>query len=246
MGKLFAGIFLTATLLFGTDVDAIIKKVEEQMRGKTSHAVYTMEIETPRWKRTVEIEGWSKGKETSFMHIDAPKKDRGITFLKLDNEMWQYVPSIERIIKIPPSMMLQSWMGSDFTNDDLVKESSMEDDYHAKLLDETDAAWTVQLVPKEEAAVVWGKIVLTIDKITYVPGREEFYDELGEMVRTMTFADVKQTDDGRYYAGKMTIEPLEEEKKGNKTVLLVDSIEFDKPLDPDLFTKRALRRMSKR
>lgn len=246
MGRIISGLFLFAALAWGTDVDAIIKKVEEQMRGKTSHAVYTMVIQTSRWKRTVKIEGWSKGKEVSFMHIDAPKKDRGITFLKLDNEMWQYVPRIERIIKIPPSMMLQSWMGSDFTNDDLVKESSMEDDYHAKMLDETDAAWTVQLIPKEEAAVVWGKIVLTIDKSTFVPGREEFYDELGEMVRTMTFEDVKQTDDGRYYAAKMTIEPLEEEKKGNSTVLLVDSIEFDKPLDPDLFTKRALRRMSKR
>ena len=245
MIRWIGGVLAAAVALWSAEVDDIIKRVEDQMRGETNRGSYEMIVETPRWKRTIKMEGWAKGKEKSFIHITYPMKDKGITFLKLDNEMWQYVPRIERTIKIPPSMMLQSWMGSDFTNDDLVKESSMEDDYDASLLEEDDTVWRIRLIPKEEAAVVWGKLIVDVQKATYVPVKEEFYDEDGEMVRVMRFSDIKKLDD-RYIATTMVIEPLTEDKQGNRTIMHLQDMEYNVPIDDGIFTERALRQMSKR
>ncbi|MCI5132049.1 MAG: outer membrane lipoprotein-sorting protein, partial [Candidatus Electrothrix sp. EH2] len=107
----------------------IIKKVEDNLNGKTAEMKITMTVKTKRAERTMKMQSWSVGKDKSFIKILYPGKDKGITFLKMDNSMWQYVPRIEKTIKIPASMMLQSWMGSDFSNDDLVRESSISEDY---------------------------------------------------------------------------------------------------------------------
>lgn len=148
---------LLPTISFAKDTADIIRKVEDNLNGKTAVMKISMAVKTKRTQRTMKMESYSIGKEKSFIKILYPGKDKGITFLKIDNTMWQYVPRIEKTIKIPASMMLQSWMGSDFTNDDLVKESSISEDYTTTLLGETKDVYQVELRPTEEAAVVWGK-----------------------------------------------------------------------------------------
>ena len=139
---------------------------------------------------------WSEGTEKSFILMLAPARDKGVTFLKIGREMWNYIPRINRVIKIPPSMMLQSWMGSDFTNDDLVKESSVVDDYtHEFLGREEEAgfdAYKVALTPKPTAPVVWAKIVEWIRVDDYVPLKAEYYNERGELIRTLVFLDIEE------------------------------------------------------
>jgi outer membrane lipoprotein-sorting protein len=203
-----------------------------------------MIVTSKRGKRTVKIESWSKGNNKSFIKILYPNKDRGITFLKIDNQMWQYIPKIERTIKIPPSMMLQSWMGSDFTNDDMVKESSLEEDYKAKLLSRTVNSATIELIPKEDAAVVWGKIIIDVDLNNAVPVREIFYDDMMKKVRVMTFSNIEQHGTHRVPM-VMELKPLEASKKQNSTKIIFDKVNFDAKIDPSYFTKQALKRYSR-
>jgi outer membrane lipoprotein-sorting protein len=203
-----------------------------------------MIVKSRRWERTVRFKAWSDGKDKSFIVITYPKKDKGSTFLRIKTDMWQYVPKIEKTIKIPPSMMLQSWMGSDFTNDDLVKESSVVNDYTHALLREEEQAYVVESVPRPDAAIVWGKIIQWIDKKKFVPVKDEFYDEDGLMVRRILYNDVKQLPD-RYYPMRWEVEPLTEEKKGHKTTIIISEIELNMPIEEDVFTMRALKDYSR-
>ena len=143
------------------DVKAIVKQADEKFRGQSSQGTISMTIQRPSWSRTIAMKNWTLGTEYSLIYITEPVKERGQVFLKRDNEMWNWVPSIERMIKIPPSMMMQSWMGSDFSNDDLVKESSLVKDYEHKLLGKEPIegynCYKIELIPHEDAAVVWGK-----------------------------------------------------------------------------------------
>jgi len=142
------GIFLLlSVLLFANEAEDIVRKVDHNMRGKNVYMKMHMTIKTKNHQRTMGMESWSEGKKKSFVKITSPSKDRGITFLSLNGQMWQYVPKIERVIKIPPSMMLQNWMGSDISNDDVVKQSSIVDDYNAKLLSKKGNIATVELIP---------------------------------------------------------------------------------------------------
>ena len=179
MKRLVLFILLLGSISLALDVKEIIQKSDDLMRGKTSYGELIMETRTPRWTRSISMQSWSEGTTKSFILITAPVRDKGTTFLKINNEMWQYVPKVEKIIKIPPSMMLQSWMGSDFTNDDLVRESSIVEDYNCKLLAEEPARYKIELIPKPDAAVTWGKIIYYIAKVTFVPLRADFYDEEG-------------------------------------------------------------------
>src|SRR5271157_4492230 len=120
----------------GLSADEIIKKADEKNRGLSSQGTLTMTVIRPDWTRTITMNSWSEGRDYSMVIITAPAKDKGQVFLKLKTEMWNWVPSIDKTIKLPPSMMLQSWMGSDFTNDDLVKQSSIVVDYIHKLISE--------------------------------------------------------------------------------------------------------------
>ncbi|MDD4033648.1 MAG: outer membrane lipoprotein-sorting protein, partial [Bacteroidales bacterium] len=146
-----------------TDIREIVRKSDEKFRGKSSTGTFSMTIQRPSWSRTLSMKSWNLGTEYSLIYVTAPAKEKGQVFLKRNNEMWNWVPSIERMIKIPPSMMMQSWMGSDFTNDDLVKESSIVNDYTHKLIgEETIEGYTcykIKLIPLEEAPVVWGKVL---------------------------------------------------------------------------------------
>ena len=225
-------------------VTEIVRKRDKVMRGETCFGRYEMIVQSPRWKRTVKFKAWSEGKDKSFIVITYPKKDTGVTFLRVKTDMWQYVPKIEKTIKIPPSMMLQSWMGSDFTNDDLVKESSIVNDYTHTLLKEEAKVYVVESLPEPDAAVVWGKIIQRIDKEKFVPVRDEFYDEDGVLVRRIFYDDVKKLP-GRYYPMRWMVEPLTEEKKGHKTIIIVNEIKLDIPIEEDVFTMRALKEYSR-
>ena len=225
-------------------VEEIVQKKDDLMRGESSFGQYEMIVTSPRWERTVRFKAWSEGKDKSFIVIAYPKKDKGATFLRIKTDMWQYVPKIEKTIKIPPSMMLQSWMGSDFTNDDLAKESSIANDYTHTLLREEEKAYVIESLSKPAAAVVWGKIIQWVDKEKFVPAKDEFYDEDGALVRRLLYDDVKKLPD-RYYPMQWTVEPLTEEKKGHKTTIIVSEIELNTPVGEDVFTIRALKEYSR-
>ena len=221
----------------------IIKKVEENLNGKTAEMKLTMKVKTKRAERTMKMQSWSVGNDKSFIKILYPGKDKGITFLKLDNSMWQYVPRIEKTIKIPASMMLQSWMGSDFSNDDLVRESSISEDYTVKLVGETDEVFTAELLPTEEAAVVWGKIIMEISKQYYLPTKVRYFDEEGILIRELAYTKVKPFGE-RFYPTEWLMEPKEPEKEGHRTFIQISDAVFDGQVSESYFTKRALKRYS--
>lgn len=243
MKYLLSLLIITLTLQANEAKD-IIKKLEKNLRGDYMYSTMSMIVTSKRGKRTVKIESWSEGNDKSFIKILYPKKDRGITFLKIDNQMWQYIPKIERTMKIPPSMMLQSWMGSDFTNDDMVKESSLEEDYHAKLLSKSSNSATLELIPKEDAAVVWGKIIIDVDLKNAVPIKETFYDDMMKKVRVMTFSKIQQHG-SHMVPMVMELIPLDPNKKYNRTKIIFKKVNYDKKIDPSYFTKQALKRYSR-
>jgi len=240
-----SSILFLASLSERTDESAreIIQKADEMMRGKTMYGEYSMTITRPEWQRSMRFKFWSEGTERSFILMLAPAKDKGVTFLKLGREMWNYIPKINREVKVPPSMMLQSWMGSDFTNDDLVKESSVVDDYHHSLLareqEQGFDAYKVLLKPKPEAAVVWDSIIEWIRAKDYIPLRAQYFNQRGELIRTLIFSDIKHLG-GRTIPAKMEL--IEEKKPGRKTTMVLEDASFDKPIKKSTFSKQFLRR----
>ena len=245
---MFVKILLFVSLLFALSVNAqseaetIIQKVDKNMRGKSVYMQMRMKIHSLHHTREMQMQTWAKGSKKSFVKTIYPPKDRGITFLSLNNQMWQYVPKIERVIKIPPSMMLQNWMGSDITNDDMVKQSSIVDDYTPKIIKKEGKRVTLELIPHEDAAVVWGKIVSTIDTTHYTNLKDVFYDEDAEVVRTFTYSKVKQF--GNYYIPTYwKIEP--KDKKGSFTEIFLDDVKYDADISSGYFKKSALKRFSR-
>lgn len=223
----------------------ILDKVEKLLWGKTIQGNYEMTIKTPRWQRTLALRLWMDRPTRSFVRVTAPAKEAGIGSLRIGNEMWNYLPTVERTIKIPPSMMLQPWMGSDFTNDDLVKESSIVNDYTHKVSQPGDSrqdgtdVLRIDSTPKPDAAVVWGKIVYWIRKKDYIPIKEEFYNERGELVRVLTFSDVRPIG-GRVMPTRWEMRPVT--KEGNLTAVVLKDAVFDQPVNPEIFTQRNLQK----
>ncbi|HSQ29656.1 MAG TPA: outer membrane lipoprotein-sorting protein [Gemmatimonadaceae bacterium] len=219
----------------------IVDRAETAIWGKTLQAHLTMSVATPRWTRTLELTAWIERPRRSFIRILAPPKEAGIGSLRIGAEMWNYLPTVERTIKIPPSMMLQPWMGSDFTNDDLVKESSLLNDYTHRTTGTDTAAgapvYVVQSTPKPDAAVVWGKIVTHVRRADFLPVREEYYDERGTLVRVMTFSDIKMLG-GRLVPTRWEMRPTA--KPGNVTTVVMSRATFDAPISSDIFTQRNL------
>ncbi len=217
----------------------IIKKVEDTLRGKSSTGEMEMTVIKKEWTRTLRFRFWEKGKDKTLIVILSPAKERGMATLKLGKNVWNYLPSIERTIKLPPSMMGQSWMGSHFTNDDLVKEYSLERDYNAKLVREDAEKYYLILYPKETAAVVWGKIEVEVKKRIYVPLRAVYYDERGEKIRELVYSDIRKVG-RRYFPFHWVLHPLK--KPGEKTELKIIKIKFDVPIPDKIFTLRYLKR----
>ena len=219
----------------------VIDRAETALWGKTLQSQLTMTVTTPRWTRTLELAAWIERPRRSFIRISAPAKEAGIGSLRIGGEMWNYLPTVERTIKIPPSMMLQPWMGSDFTNDDLVKESSLLNDYtHRNVGADTTAGapvYVIESIPKPDAAVVWGRIVMRVRRADFLPVREEFYDERGTLVRVMTFSDIK-TLGGRTIPTRWEMRPTA--KPGNVTTIVMTRAIYDQPIASDVFTQRNL------
>ena len=167
----------------------IIEKSDAKLRGESSYSEITITIVRPKWQKTMTMKSWSVGTDYSVSLVTSPAKEKGSVFLKRKNEVWNYLPSLERTIKLPPSMMTQSFMGTDLTNDDLVKQSSMVVDYSHKILEEETLeglkCWKLELLPNEEATVVWGKLIVWIDQLDYMQLKVEFYDEDEELVNLM-------------------------------------------------------------
>ncbi len=222
------------------DVDSLVHEVDVLYRAKSAYATVEMEIVTPHWQRTLSMDTWSEGLKKTFIRITAPAREKDVATLRVDNEMWNYLPKANKVMKIPPSMMAGSWMGSDFTNDDLVKESSFFDDYSYGLF-EPDSAdpdlWYIKCIPHENVAVVWGSVVIAIRKQGHIPVWQKYYDEKGNLMRVMTYSDVR-TVDGRTIP--MTLEMVPQNKAGHKTIIRYLELEFNVKLDPEIFSLRNL------
>jgi outer membrane lipoprotein-sorting protein len=243
---------LTAALLVGYSASIgsaeeltateIVKKMDQLLRGKTSVGTYEMTVVTPNWERTLRMDAWSIGNEMTFIRITSPAKEAGVGSLRIETNMWDYLPKVERIIKIPPSMMMQPWMGSDFTNDDLVKESSVVKDYTHELLGKEDIdgfnAYKIALIPKPDAPVVWGKVIAYVRASDFVPLREEYYTEKGKLVRVLTFSDIKKMDD-RVIPTTWVMQPVDD--PGKHTMLKIEKIVFNQSIPENVFTLENLK-----
>jgi hypothetical protein len=220
----------------------VVKKTTDKMRGITSHAQLTIQTVRPTWSREMKVKTWTKGEKYAMILIESPAKEKGVAFLKRGKEVWNWIPSLERSIKLPPSMMSQSWMGTDFTNDDLVKESSMVDDYQHTFQGDTvigqRTCYVIKMIPKPEAAIVWGMLIVCIDKTDFIELHTKFYDEDGKIINTMNGYDIEMMD-GRLIPTRMEMIPAN--KRGQKTILIYSTIYYDKPLPDEFFTLQQLK-----
>ncbi|MEH6583984.1 MAG: outer membrane lipoprotein-sorting protein [Halioglobus sp.] len=223
------------------DARQIIEKAMEQSRGKTSYAEMTMIIHRPDWERSMSMQGWTEGTELSLMRVTAPAKDAGNGTLLKDDNMWSYAPKINRVIKVPSSMMNQSWMGSDLSNKDISKSTDIIDQYEHTLLEtktiDGHEVYVIQSVPHEDAAVVWGKEVLTV-RDDYLLLRQEYWDQDDVLVKTFETLEIK-TFDGREVGSVLRMQEVE--KPGQWTEMQVEDSQFDIPLPANLFTLSSLR-----
>ncbi len=243
MNKLLSSIVL---IIFcsaqAQDASGIIKLSEDHLRGETSTAEISVEVVRRLWSRSIDIKVWSLGYDYSMILMQAPIRDKGTVYLKRKKEIWNWQPKIKKIIKLPPSMMMQSWMGSDFTNDDLVKESSILFDYTNKIIGDTLllglSCYIIELIPKLDAPVVWGKIKLFIDIKNYIQLATEFYDEDGYLINKMKVSEIK-TFGNRLLPSILTMTSVEE--KGQKTILRYKYIDFDIGINEDFFTKENMK-----
>lgn len=238
-------LFTTVFIVFQTtaqDAGLIVQKADEKMRGNTSQATIVIKTIRPAWSREMEVRTWMKGSELAMILIQLPVKDKGIVFLKRGREVWNWMPSLERTIKLPPSMMSQSWMGTDFTNDDLVKESSIVNDYNHSIIGDTlidnRSSYIISMIPKPEAAIVWGKLIMCIDKLEFMELHTRFYDEDGSLINTMNAYDAKIMD-GRLIPTRLEMIPAD--KRNQKTVMIYKSILYNKPIDDGFFTTERMK-----
>ncbi len=238
LSNMLAFNFLIPPQAHALDIKALIRYVEQQYHGSSSYALTTMQMRTANWERTLDMESWALGQDYFMVRILQPAKERGVATLKRDVEVWNYLPKIDRTIKVPPSMMGGSWMGSHITNDDLVKANHIEEDYIFRLLEETSEYWLVEGIARPTAAVVWGKIVYRIRKQPKVPEQIDYYDEEQILVRSFHFEDVRKID-GRDVPMLMTVTPLD--KPEEQTILRYNKLDFDVPIDKSFFNLRSLK-----
>jgi len=228
----------------GLSATELIQRMDSKLRGAQSRADITMTIVRPSWERSIRMKTWSLGTEYSMILITEPARDQGIAYLKRDNEIWNWVPNIGRTIKLPPSMMMQSWMGSDFTNDDLVRESSVVTDYTHSFGEDANIdgyqTYQVILTPKPDAPVVWGEVRTWVTREEYIQLKTEFYDEEGYLVSTMQASEIKDFQ-GRKLASRMEMIPLDE--PGNKTILTYNDLSFEEAITESFFNVQQMRRL---
>lgn len=238
-------LLMTSSLIVqAQDATEIVKRADEKMRGESSRAEITMEIIRPTWSRSISMKAWSLGMDYSLILVTAPARDEGTAYLKRGNEIWNWLPDINRTIKMPPSMMSQSWMGSDFSNNDLVEESSIVTDYNHTLTGDSTLsgydAYKIEMIPKPQAPVVWGKVVSYITKDEYLQLRTEFYDEDMQLIKIMEGSEIEEMG-GRTIPTKMEMIPVD--KEGQKTVLHYEDIEFNIDVTDRFFSIQNMKRI---
>ncbi|MGI9273035.1 MAG: outer membrane lipoprotein-sorting protein [Woeseiaceae bacterium] len=238
-----AVLFVLPATSFGQDPDAttIVREAVNQWRGVASDGVMTMVIHRPKWERTMTMRAWTKGDEKSLVRVLEPAKDRGNGTLTDDNSMWSYSPKVNRVIKVPSSMMGQSWMGSDFSNKDVARADDIIDEYDHTIIgvEEIDGitVYEIQSIPHEDAAVVWGREVLRI-RSDYVVVTHQFFDQDGELVKQLTTLEIGEKG-GRTIAIRQRMAKIETPDEW--TQIQVDAIEYDVDLNDSLFTLSNLR-----
>jgi outer membrane lipoprotein-sorting protein len=243
MALVLATGLLPAYLLADEPIDAkaLVRSAMDHWRGSNSYSEMTMTIHRPQWQRSMSMRGWSEGDKLSLVRVTEPKKDAGNGTLLKDNDMWTFSPKINRIIKIPSSMMNQGWMGSDFSNKDISKSTDILDQYEHVLTAQTEqdghTVYTIEATPHEDAAIVWGKEVLKI-RDDYVLVEQQYWDQDGVMVKSMLAREIKQLG-GRPVASILRMGKVESPDEW--TEMTVSDIEFDISLPNGVFTLSNLR-----
>ncbi|TVP60511.1 MAG: outer membrane lipoprotein-sorting protein [Gemmatimonadales bacterium] len=252
VGVALCMILLATTMAAGPSIAAaqtspdeareIVRHVDDLLRGESSRGMVRMEVVTERWTRTMEMEMWSLGQDYSLVRVLSPSREAGTATLKVERDIWNYLPRVDRTIKVPGSGMGGSWMGSHFTYDDLVRESSMVDDYEIEVSFEGERAgtelWEFTLVPQPEAPVVWSRLELDVRTDDRMPLEARYFDDRGELARTMSFSEFR-TMDGRLVPTRLSMHP--EDKPGERTTLLYQELEFDTGLTSSFFSLQRLR-----
>ena len=237
----FIVFFANCVSALNLDPKKILDDVDDLYRSNASHGILTLSVTTVNWQRTLTLEQWSKGKDKSLFKILKPKKEKGLATLRVDKNVWNYMPKVKRVVKIPSSMMSSSWMGSHFTNDDLVKQSRMADDYTFSItfegMQDGKAIIEVTCLPNKEAAVVWGKVEVVVYADDYLPLRMIYYDEDLFLSRTLEFTNIEMMD-GKMIPTMMNMIPADE--PGESTTVKWEEIQFDVTIDDDFFSLRKL------
>ncbi|UOY05493.1 outer membrane lipoprotein-sorting protein [Muricauda sp. SCSIO 64092] len=242
--KIVVVFMVMTSISFGQSADEIVKTSDDKLRGTSSYTELTIDIIRPKWSKEMKMKGWTRGSDHSVSVITSPAKEKGTVFLMREKEVWNYLLTLERTIKFPPSMMLQNWMGTDLTNDDLIKQSSLVTDYTKKIIGEEVKegypSWKIELTPKPNAAVVWGKIIIWIDKKEYMQMQTDYYDEDLFLVNQMVGSQVK-TFDGKLLPSKLTVKPVD--KPGQSTVITYNQWKFDMDIPDEYFTTNYMKRI---
>lgn len=235
---------MTSIATFAQSAEEIVNEAYKKMEGESSRAEITMQIIRPGWQRSVSMKSWSLGEDYSMILITAPARDEGTAFLMRNNEIWNWLPDVNRTIKMPPSMMSQSWMGSDFSNNDLVRESSVVTDYTYEMLGDSTVSgydcYKIEMIPKPDAPIVWASVVSYISKDEYLNLRVEYFDEDDEMIRVMTGSEIREMD-GRLIPTRMEMNPVDEE--GHRTVIIYEDIDFNIDISEQFFSIQNMKRV---
>ena len=238
---LFKIFFSTYAIASNLDPEIILNNVDDIYRSNTSHGILTLSVKTSNWQRSLTLEQWSKGNDMHLLKVLKPKKEKDLATLRVDNNVWNYMPKVKRVVKIPSSMMSSSWMGSHFTNDDLVKQSRMVIDYdfsitYEGLRDGVDIV-EISCIPKKNAAVVWGKVEVIVYRNDFIPLNIVYYDEDLKLSRTLKFSNI-QVLGGKKIPLQMKMVPTDEPEES--TAILWEKIEFDIVIKDDFFSLRKL------
>ena len=222
------------------DVDALLARLDDLYRSKSSIARVEINVTTPRSTRSLRMQGWTRGLDEALFVIEAPPRDEGTATLRVGPNLWNYLPRIARTIRVPPSMMLGSWMGTDFTNDDLVKESSLLKDFNASIdrRSTSPPGWWITLTVKPDVVGRWARIdILVTDDL--LPVEEHHFDRKGRLARTMVFDEIKVFS-GRRLPAHMVLTPTGVE--GQRTEMRYLDIQFDVPIPDETFSLSRLER----
>ena len=222
------------------DAADIVRAAIDNWRGASSYGEMSMTIHRPSWERSMSMRAWTRGAKKSLVRVTAPKKDAGNGTLMVDNNMWSYAPKVNRVIKVPSSMMGQSWMGSDFSNKDVSRADTIVDEYDHTLLGKEEhqghTVYVIESIPHEEAAVVWGKEVLRI-RDDDVLVSQEFYDQDGVLAKVLSSLEIGEMG-GRTIALRQRMSKTESEDEW--TEFRIDSVEFDIQISDNVFTRSNL------